>query len=153
MFTLKKQNNYIFNKFCILRYKKTLFKTAENICRKILNNTGSIVRHFWASSYNKGSVAEWSKALVLGTSPKGRGFESHRCQKSFSSCFLTFFIWKSFINSQEKSEIVGQKTYIVNSRKMNFVYIIEHVYVMYVIVTWCAKTWRTNYPFIFCTTK
>ena len=27
-----------------------------------------------------GSVAEWSKALVLGTSPKGRGFESHRCQ-------------------------------------------------------------------------
>ena len=28
----------------------------------------------------KGSVAEWSKALVLGTSPKGRGFESHRCQ-------------------------------------------------------------------------
>ena len=28
----------------------------------------------------KGSVAEWSKALVLGTSPKGRGFESHHCQ-------------------------------------------------------------------------
>ena len=27
-----------------------------------------------------GSVAEWSKALVLGTSPKGRGFESHHCQ-------------------------------------------------------------------------
>ena len=26
-----------------------------------------------------GSVAEWSKALVLGTSPQGRGFESHRC--------------------------------------------------------------------------
>ena len=23
-----------------------------------------------------GSLAEWSKALVLGTSPKGRGFES-----------------------------------------------------------------------------
>ena len=31
----------------------------------------------------KGSVAEWSKALVLGTSPKGRGFESHRCQTFF----------------------------------------------------------------------
>ena len=31
-----------------------------------------------------GSVAEWSKALVLGTSPKGRGFESHRCQYSFA---------------------------------------------------------------------
>ena len=31
----------------------------------------------------RGSVAEWSKALVLGTSPKGRGFESHRCQRLF----------------------------------------------------------------------
>ena len=28
----------------------------------------------------KGSLAEWSKALVLGTSPKGRGFESLSCQ-------------------------------------------------------------------------
>ena len=26
-------------------------------------------------------MAEWSKALVLGTSLSGRGFESHRCQK------------------------------------------------------------------------
>lgn len=33
----------------------------------------------------EGSVAEWSKALVLGTSPKGRGFESHRCQEYFDS--------------------------------------------------------------------
>ena len=33
-----------------------------------------------------GSVAEWSKALVLGTSPKGRGFESHRCQHAFYCC-------------------------------------------------------------------
>ena len=30
-----------------------------------------------------GSVAERSKALVLGTSPKGRGFESHRFQSYF----------------------------------------------------------------------
>ena len=30
-----------------------------------------------------GSVAEWSKALVLGTSPQGRGFESHRCKITF----------------------------------------------------------------------
>ena len=29
-------------------------------------------------------MAEWSKALVLGTSPKGRGFESHSCQKYFT---------------------------------------------------------------------
>ena len=28
-------------------------------------------------------MAEWSKALVLGTSPKGRGFESHSCQSEF----------------------------------------------------------------------
>ena len=28
----------------------------------------------------RGSLAEWSKALVLGTSPKGRGFESLSCQ-------------------------------------------------------------------------
>ena len=30
--------------------------------------------------FMNGSLAEWSKALVLGTSPKGRGFESHSCQ-------------------------------------------------------------------------
>ena len=29
-------------------------------------------------------MAEWSKALVLGTSLSGRGFESHRCQTFFS---------------------------------------------------------------------
>ena len=34
-----------------------------------------------------GSVAERSKALVLGTSPKGRGFESHRCQKFYGEAF------------------------------------------------------------------
>ena len=34
-----------------------------------------------------GSLAEWSKALVLGTSPKGRGFESHSCQ---SMLFVSF---------------------------------------------------------------
>ena len=32
-------------------------------------------------------MAEWSKALVLGTSPKGRGFESHRCQHNFAVAF------------------------------------------------------------------
>ena len=35
------------------------------------------------SPLRRGSLAEWSKALVLGTSPKGRGFESHRCQSNF----------------------------------------------------------------------
>ena len=28
-------------------------------------------------------MAKGSKPLVLGTSPKGRGFESHRCQSNF----------------------------------------------------------------------
>lgn len=30
------------------------------------------------------SVAERSKALDLGSSPKGRGFKSHRCQLLFA---------------------------------------------------------------------
>lgn len=34
----------------------------------------------WLPKLMHGSVAERSKALVLGTSLKGRGFESHRCQ-------------------------------------------------------------------------
>ena len=29
----------------------------------------------------QGNVAEWSKALALGASPKGRGFEPHRYHK------------------------------------------------------------------------
>jgi hypothetical protein len=29
------------------------------------------------------SLAEWSKALVLGTSPQGRGFEPHSCHFFF----------------------------------------------------------------------
>ena len=37
-----------------------------------------------------GSVAERSKALVLGTSQKWRGFESHRCQYTF---WLLMFTW------------------------------------------------------------
>ena len=52
----------------IRRLKVTLSKSTANIS---LGNS-------------QGSVAEWSKALVLGTSPKGRGFESHRCQHSFA---------------------------------------------------------------------
>ena len=38
---------------------------------------------YFIARWISGSVAEWSKALVLGTSPKGRGFESHRCQLTF----------------------------------------------------------------------
>ena len=42
-----------------------------------------ITFHKIRPSGRKGSVAEWSKALVLGTSPKGRGFESHSCHGAF----------------------------------------------------------------------
>ena len=35
---------------------------------------------FLSAFLMEGSVAEWSKALVLGTSQKWRGFESHHCQ-------------------------------------------------------------------------
>ena len=39
-----------------------------------------------------GSVAEWSKALVLGTSLSGRGFESHRCQSFFVKSTALFLL-------------------------------------------------------------
>ena len=32
------------------------------------------------AKFVRDSVAEWSKALRSGRSPKGRGFEPHRCQ-------------------------------------------------------------------------
>ena len=37
----------------------------------------------WAAHHplSHDSLAEWSKALASGASPKGRGFEPHRCQK------------------------------------------------------------------------
>ena len=41
----------------------------------------NVLKYFTISK--KGSLAEWSKALVLGTSPKGRGFESHSCQNRY----------------------------------------------------------------------
>ena len=46
----------------------------------------------------KGSVAEWSKALALGASPKGRGFEPHHYQSFF---FL--------LNSQPRMRIDKQQ--------------------------------------------
>ena len=44
-----------------------------------------------------GSVAEWSKALVLGTSLSGRGFESHRCQT-----FCRYFKYLGTMNKCKK---------------------------------------------------
>jgi hypothetical protein len=51
------------------------------------------------NSDNEGSVAEWSKALVLGTSPKGRGFESHRCQHSFANPGLVLHMQKKAVET------------------------------------------------------
>ena len=33
------------------------------------------------------TLAEWSKALDLGSSPRGRGFKSHRCQIALHDSF------------------------------------------------------------------
>ena len=44
--------------------------------------------------FRTGSVAERSKALVLGTSLSGRGFESHRCHKIFFS-YYRLACWSS----------------------------------------------------------
>ena len=37
------------------------------------------------------SLAEWSKALASGASPKGRGFESHSCHTFLFPTLLIFF--------------------------------------------------------------
>ena len=48
-------------------------------------------------------MAEWSKALVLGTSPQGRGFESHRCQNNYFELGYRFKkILKGKINTYVK---------------------------------------------------
>ena len=41
-------------------------------------------------------MAEWSKALVLGTSLSGRGFESHRCQSDLleNICPRVYDVWR-----------------------------------------------------------
>ena len=42
-----------------------------------------------SKTLQNGKVAEWSKALALGASPKGRGFEPHLYQIFFH---LSFYI-------------------------------------------------------------
>ena len=37
----------------------------------------------------KGMMAEWSKALALGASPKGRGFEPHQYHYFFDDTIIT----------------------------------------------------------------
>ena len=44
-----------------------------------------------------GRMAEWSKALALGASPKGRGFEPHSCHFWISVSFFQIkgITWES----------------------------------------------------------
>ena len=64
-------------------------------------------------------MAEWSKALVLGTSPKGRGFESHRCQSNFvditnpkyDDCEITIQ------KSQQEQTLVNLTAYDIDTHK------------------------------------
>ena len=64
--------------------KERFFETKLRVPLELEIFVGS---QFFLGSSMEGSVAEWSMALVLGTSQKWRGFESHRCQYllSFSS--------------------------------------------------------------------
>ncbi len=54
-----------------------------------------------------GSVAEWSKALVLGTSLSGRGFESHRCQDTLLHSVPTV-MWVKPLSMLDKCGKVGR---------------------------------------------
>ena len=72
---------------CVCVRVRVCFLCAHKMQGKILGgymHKGVFLKFLTELSLvHRGSVAEWSKALVLGTSPKGRGFESHRCQKYF----------------------------------------------------------------------
>ena len=65
-----------------------------------------------------GSVAEWSKALVLGTSLSGRGFESHRCQSFCSRVGTLYRVSKNFFlwfYSNWTFASLGQFQLLINS--------------------------------------
>ena len=60
----------------------------------------------------QGRMAEWSKALVLGTSPKGCGFESHCCQmfyREMRSILARF--WCQFF-PQNNARSVARSAYL-----------------------------------------
>ena len=54
---------------------------------------GRIRKTRFRGERTSGSLAEWSKALASGASPKGRGFESHSCH-SFARVRCRFLITK-----------------------------------------------------------
>ena len=79
--------------------------------------TGYTIQHFRPPRFIKGSVAEWSKALVLGTSQKWRGFESHHCHNDlFDSMLLTLMFLLRFLHSIEKPEKIYKKYYYIFSK-------------------------------------
>ena len=64
-------------------------------------------KYYYKDFYDRGSVAEWSKALVLGTSQKWRGFESHHCHNNlFDSMLLTVLFMLRFLHSIEKPKTI-----------------------------------------------
>ena len=79
-----KMRNSMVNFFAIFNFSRRLYyivlndSLLSNPHRKFLNVIINRIIILYM-----GSVAEWSKALVLGTSLSGRGFESHRCQTFF----------------------------------------------------------------------
>ena len=54
---------------------------------------GRIRKTRFRGGRTSGSLAEWSKALASGASPKGRAFESHSCH-SFARVRFWFLITK-----------------------------------------------------------
>ena len=58
----------------------------------------------------QGKVAEWSKALALGASPKGRGFEPHLYH---TFCFARIYLWSISSDRYLSKEISDQLTLII----------------------------------------
>ena len=65
-----------------------------------------------------GCLAEWSKALALGASPRGRGFEPHSNQTLASTLFFLLrcensfglFLWVAFAFSGRFSRFMAGQT-------------------------------------------
>ena len=89
-----KMRNSMVNFFAIFNFSRRLYyivlndSLLSNPHRKFLNVIINRIIILYM-----GSVAEWSKALVLGTSLKGRGFESYRCQWFFCQSRYFRLFW------------------------------------------------------------
>ena len=63
----------------------------------------------------KGMMAEWSKALALGASPKGRGFEPHSYHYFLLHSYSQFFT--VFVNHTD-SDLRGVAMKTMNSQNL-----------------------------------